>query len=241
MSDIHWVKLSTAMFDDEKIRVIQSMPSGTEMCLIWIKLIVLAGKVNDNGCIYLTKDIPYTEDMFAKICGHPVEVIKLSLSTFQKLGMIDVMKDNTIALVNWEKHQNIEGLEKIRQLTRERVKRFREKQRLITGNVTVTRCNALDLDTDTDTDSEEEKIAPKRSTASAPSKPVINFDFTTELWENIADDQVDKWQDTYPATNVERELKKMAEWLLSNPKKRKKNYRRFITSWLERSQERGRG
>jgi len=31
----------------------------------------------------------------------------------------------------------------------------------------------------------------------------------------------------------------MKEWLLSNPKKRKKNYRRFITNWLTRSQEKG--
>ena len=31
----------------------------------------------------------------------------------------------------------------------------------------------------------------------------------------------------------------MKEWLLSNPSKRKGNYRRFITNWLSRSQERG--
>lgn len=30
----------------------------------------------------------------------------------------------------------------------------------------------------------------------------------------------------------------MAEWLLSDPKRAKKNYRRFITGWLSRAQER---
>ena len=31
----------------------------------------------------------------------------------------------------------------------------------------------------------------------------------------------------------------MRQWLISNPNKRKKNYRRFITNWLSRSQEKG--
>jgi len=31
----------------------------------------------------------------------------------------------------------------------------------------------------------------------------------------------------------------MKAWLLSNPEKKKKNYRRFITNWLSRSQEKG--
>lgn len=232
MSEIHWVKLSTAMFDDEKIRVIQSMPSGNEMCLIWIKLIVLAGKTNDNGCIYLTKDIPYTEDMLAKICGHTSEVIKVALHTFQKLGMIEILENNKLLLVNWEKHQNIEGLERVRQLTAERVRKYREKKQLLLDsecNVTVTSGNAIDLDSE---------LELKKKKKAAMRKPFFNSEINQ--WENVTDEMCNLWERAYPACDIERELTKMAVWLLSNPKKApKSSYQRFITGWLNRTQDHG--
>ena len=49
------------------------------------------------------------------------------------------------------------------------------------------------------------------------------------------------WKDTYPAVNVEQELKRMIAWLDSNPTKRKtrKGVAKFINSWLSREQDRG--
>jgi len=54
---------------------------------------------------------------------------------------------------------------------------------------------------------------------------------------------IDSWRSTYPAVDVLRTLKVMREWCLSNPKKRKtvRGARRFVTSWLEREQNRGGG
>jgi len=39
---------------------------------------------------------------------------------------------------------------------------------------------------------------------------------------------------TYPRVNVTKEISSMSGWLLSNPKKRKKDYPRFINGWLKR-------
>jgi len=52
---------------------------------------------------------------------------------------------------------------------------------------------------------------------------------------------IGSWRSTYPAVDILRTLKVMREWCLSNPKKRKtvRGARRFITSWLEREQNRG--
>ena len=69
-----------------------------------------------------------------------------SSDLFEEFGMIEII-DGAITIPKWEKHQNIDGLEKIRKQTRERVARHRQKQKaLITGepqlvldcNVTVT-------------------------------------------------------------------------------------------------------
>ena len=144
------------MFDDEKIKVIETMPSGGDICLIWVKLIVLAGRTNDDGAVYLTKNLPYTPDMLARIFSKPVETIRMALDTFVKLEMVEIDKDSIIVLVNWEKYQNIEGMDRIRQLTADRVRKSREKRKLLGCNVTrsatVTEGNATDLDLDSDLD-----------------------------------------------------------------------------------------
>ncbi|HBP9582646.1 TPA: phage replisome organizer N-terminal domain-containing protein, partial [Enterococcus faecium] len=52
MAEISWIKLKTTMFDDEKIRLIQAVPESDAIIVIWIRLLVLAGKTNDDGLIY---------------------------------------------------------------------------------------------------------------------------------------------------------------------------------------------
>ena len=70
-------------------------------------------------------------------------------------------------------------------------------------------------------------------------KQKINFDFNKEKWENIKNKDKEGWLEAYPSCDINTELAQMREWLISNPNKKKKNYRRFIINWLSRSQERG--
>ena len=48
MAEMQWIKLRIDMFDDEKIKIIQSMPDGDALLVVWIRLIALAGKCNAN-------------------------------------------------------------------------------------------------------------------------------------------------------------------------------------------------
>jgi len=96
-----------------------------------------------------------------------------------------------------------------------------------------------DLDTDV---SITNTLNDKKSSSSEPSSkniPQITFNFEKRKWENITDEDKKGWKKAYPACDITIELAKMADWLLSNPKKRKKNYRSFITNWLSRQQDRG--
>lgn len=54
-------------------------------------------------------------------------------------------------------------------------------------------------------------------------------------------DKIDIWKTTYPAVDVEQELRKMVAWSHSNPARRKtrRGVDRFINSWLAREQDRG--
>lgn len=125
MADVKWIKIVTDIFDDEKIRVIESMPEGDAMIVIWFKILCVAGKSNHSGLLMLTEQIPYTEDMLSSVFHRDPRMIRLALSSFQKLGMIEII-DNVMFLPNWEKHQNAEALQKIREQGAARQRRFRE-------------------------------------------------------------------------------------------------------------------
>lgn len=63
---------------------------------------------------------------------------------------------------------------------------------------------------------------------------------STEGWSGVVDKDLDDWKEAYPACDIKRQLASMNQWLLSNPSKaKKKQWRRFITNWMNRTQERG--
>lgn len=147
MSDVKWIKLSTDIFDNRKIKQIEKMPDGDALIVIWLKLLILAGEVNDGGSVYFTRDIPYNDQLLSTQFDRPLPTIQLALKTFQAFGMIEIV-DDLIYVTNWERYQNIEGMERIKDQTRQRVAKYRERKRLeqgnVTSNVTVTQSNATD-------------------------------------------------------------------------------------------------
>lgn len=111
--EIKWIKTQCDLFNNRKIKQIEVMPEGDAILIIWIKLLCLAGMVNDNGYIYLTPEVPYTDELLANEFHKSVSLIRLALMTFEKFGMIEII-DNILHVSNWVKYQNVDGMEKIR-------------------------------------------------------------------------------------------------------------------------------
>ena len=152
MSEIKWIKITTDIFDDEKICLIDALPDHDAILVIWFKILALAGKHNRNGLLMMSDKVHYTDEMLATIFRRPLNTVRMALGVFEQFGMVEII-DGVITLPNWEKHQNIDGMEKIKEQTRNRVARHREKQKNlalgnVTGNVTVTDGNALEEDKD---------------------------------------------------------------------------------------------
>ena len=155
MADVKWIKITTDIFDDEKILLIESLPDSYAIITVWFKLLCLAGKQNNSG-VFMIGKIAYTDKMLATIFRMKEATIAMALQTFEQFGMIEIV-DGVITIPNWEKHQSLDKLEQAREQTRQRVARHREKQKLLAGcnvtcNATVTEGNADRIDEEIDID-----------------------------------------------------------------------------------------
>lgn len=109
MTDVKWIKIATDTFDDEKILLIESMPFGDSILVIWFKLLCLAGKKNNDGVFLMNQNRPYTVDMLATIFGKDVKTVKAAIDILEQFGLIEMVND-VITIPNWSKHQRLEKI-----------------------------------------------------------------------------------------------------------------------------------
>lgn len=147
MADVKWIKISTYMFDNRKIKHLRRLPDGDNIVLIWVMLLTIAGRCNANGKVFLTEDIPYTSKMLAEELNFEEDTIQLALSSMEQLGMI-VNDNDFLYITGWEEHQNVEGMDKIREQNRLRKQRQREREKELNcdGDVTSRDSHATEED-----------------------------------------------------------------------------------------------
>ena len=162
MADVKWIKLSTGLPDNKKIKQIRTLPNGDTIALTWIFLMCLAGTTNENGMVYFTPEIPYTEEMLAEEFRIDVNTIRLALNVFQKFGMIEIV-DSVICLSAWEKWQAVDRLSEIREYNRIAKQKSRAKQKALKAvndtSMTFQRGHDTDIDKDIDIDREIENYS----------------------------------------------------------------------------------
>lgn len=158
MADVKWIKITTDMFDNRKIKYLRTLPEGNNIVLIWVMLLTMAGRCNSGGMIFLTENIPYTTKILADELGFEENTVILALNALVKLGMI-VEDRNFFSIAGWGKHQNAEGMEKIREQNKIRKQRQREKEKLLseTCHVTSRDSHATDKEEEKETDTDIEK------------------------------------------------------------------------------------
>lgn len=226
MSEIKWVKITTDMFDNPKIKFLRRLSHGNSYVLIWIMLITIAGRCNAGGKIFITDGLPYDNKDLANELGFPENVLKHALQQFEMLDMIE--KDgNYIVLTGWEEYQNKEALDKIREQTRKRVAKHRSVTQdvtlqSVTSNVTeplhVTQCNATDKEEEKDIDIKKTStnVDVKESRFAPPSLQDIR-DYCSERNNDV---DPEHFLDYYEARG----------WILSNGKKCR-DWKACVRTW----------
>jgi len=108
------VKLRIDMYDDTKSKIIDMKPERDLIHYVWTRFVVLAGKVNLEGDLYLSKNIPYTIETLAIEFNRGAYQVKLALDVLIELEMIELADNNVYRVKNFAKHQNIKVKEKIK-------------------------------------------------------------------------------------------------------------------------------
>lgn len=165
MADVKWIKITTDIFDDEKILLIESLPDSYAIITVWFKLLCLAGKQNNSG-VFMMGRIPYTDKMLATIFRMKETTVAMALKTFEQFGMVEIV-DGVITIPNWDKHQSLDKLALAKEQTRQRVARHREKQKMlaegnaecnVTCNAIVTQSNADRIEEEKEEDKNKKRI-----------------------------------------------------------------------------------
>ncbi|AGF57484.1 putative phage replisome organizer [Clostridium saccharoperbutylacetonicum] len=135
MSDVvMWVKFKVDMYEDTKLKIIDSEEKRDLYYYIWARSIVLAGKINLGGYLYITENMPHTIKTLAIEFNRSVGEVNDAFKILRKLEMIELTEDKVFKIKNWEKHQNVEGMERAKQLNINRVAKCRAKKKAANDN-----------------------------------------------------------------------------------------------------------
>lgn len=177
MAEVKWIKFYIDMFDKRKIKKIRRLPEGDKILLFWVMLLATAGKCNAGGMIFITENVPFEEEDLADEFDFEVNTIRLALETFVRLDMISISNEGYILVNGWEEYQSADKLAEIREQTRKRVAKCREKKMLaqgsVTSNVTVTLGNAIEEEKERDKEKEFHSIIHSNA---REEEPMENFD-----------------------------------------------------------------
>lgn len=127
-SAVKWIKICSDIFDDEKIMLIENLPSADSIIVIWFKLLCLAGKNNNSGVFILNDKIAYTDEMLATVFRRDINTVRLALKTFENYGMIEIVS-GVYTIPNWVKYQNLDKIEQKSQYMRNYMQEYRKKQK----------------------------------------------------------------------------------------------------------------
>jgi predicted phage replisome organizer len=94
----YYLRLKDNFFDSDELKILESMKDGYLYSNILLKLYLRSLK--NDGKLVVNDRIPYNAEMLASVTGHQVGTIKQALSMFKELGLIEVLEDGAIYMLD---------------------------------------------------------------------------------------------------------------------------------------------
>lgn len=262
----YWMKLPSDYFGQLIQKKMRKQPDGAEMQLIYLKLLLYC--IDKDAEIIFQGVYDSVEDEIAEEIGEDAEAVKKTLTFLEANKKLErtehgFILPEALELVGSESV----SAERVRRF-RER-QALQCNADVTECNADGAQCNVdIDKDIDKDIDIDQEKDKDKSKIKSiycvelsetpqrqqppkTDKKPetievepvpsgykIILLD---KSFYEIPLEKLNFWKESYPAVDVEQEIRNMEAWADANPTRRKtrNGVVRFITNWLKREQDKG--
>ncbi len=93
----YWLKLKDNFFEQDDIKIIESIPNGKDYIIFYLKL--LCKSLKSDGRLLYKGIIPYTPEMLATITGTNIDIVNGAIEKFKLLGMVEILDDGALYML----------------------------------------------------------------------------------------------------------------------------------------------
>lgn len=111
-----WLKLKNDFFDRDEIKIIENQQNGKDYIIFYMKLLLKS--VESDGKLFFRDTIPYSPEMLATITNTSIDTVKVAVSLFIELQLMERWDDGTLFMIEtenmvgseskWAKYKRIE-------------------------------------------------------------------------------------------------------------------------------------
>jgi predicted phage replisome organizer len=112
MNEVFWVRMFCAEFDDPRWLAIEQLPDADAVQMIYVRMLMLAGRSNAGGLLLLHESLPYDVTTLSAVLRRTTPVVQFALATLERFKFIEVV-DNVIAITAWDRLQPTNELARI--------------------------------------------------------------------------------------------------------------------------------
>ena len=114
----YYLKLKEDFFDNEEMKILESMKNGIEYQNVYLKMCLLSLK--SDGALLFKNMLPYSLEMLSSVLRVNIDTVKTAVEIFQKIGLVTVTDTETIYMTD------IQSLVGQSSTEAERVRKYRQ-------------------------------------------------------------------------------------------------------------------
>lgn len=234
----YWLKLKEDFFENDDIKLIESLPNGKDYIIFYLKL--LCKSLKNDGILRYKNIIPYTPEMFSSITNTNIDIVNGALEKFKALNMVDILDDGALYMSDV---QNMIGSE----TNWAKIKRDQRKELDIVQSLSkqcpdkIGNCpTEIEIEKEKETETEKEieierdKEFSDRSEKATPKTKIKKITFGEYKHVKLTKEQFDKLCEDYGENIINEYIKRIDEWLQMNGKKPYKDFNLALRNWLNR-------
>lgn len=171
----YYLKLKEDFFDSDELKILESQKDGYLYSNILLKLYLKS--LSNAGRLMFRNVIPYTPEVLATLTGHQVGTVEKALDVFKRLGLIEVLDNGAIYMMDIQNFIGQSSTEADRQ--RKYYRRIQDEKKLSGSQAPEALIPEMQ---------EPEQEKPPAEKPPKPKKATVKKEDTMQLYERLVPD-----------------------------------------------------